>query len=161
MTEEQTQTQNPMEQDYLEQIKELKEKSVSKEDYDKLLQENRKLLNSIVDGQMQEKEPEPEKVDVNQLRKDLFSEEQKLNNLQYWQAALKLRQAEIDAGNKDPFLPYGHQITPTTQDVERVENLVKVVQECIESAKGDSIAFTNELSRRTIEAMPRISANRR
>lgn len=161
MTEEQTQTQNPMEQDYLEQIKELKEKSVSKEDYDKLLQENRKLLNSIVDGQMQEKEPEPEKVDVNQLRKDLFSEDQKLNNLQYWQAALKLRQAEIDAGNKDPFLPYGHQITPTTQDVERVENLVKVVQECIESAKGDSIAFTNELSRRTIEAMPRISANRR
>ena len=161
MAEEQTQTQNPMEQDYLDQIKELKEKSVSKEDYDKLLQENRKLLNSIVDGQMQEKEPEPEKVDVNQLRKDLFSEDQKLNNLQYWQAALKLRQAEIDSGNKDPFLPYGHQITPTSQDVERVENLVKVVQECIESAKGDSIAFTNELSRRTIEAMPRISANRR
>lgn len=148
------QEKNPMEQEYLEQIEKLKENSVNKEQYDKLLEENRKLLNSIVKGQPVKQEEPKERVDIQALRAELFTEDQKLNNLQYWEKALKLREAVMEDGGKDPFLPYGHQISPDVNDVSRVENLVKVVKECIDYAKGDSVAFTNELSRRTNEAMP-------
>ena len=160
--EDKTKETNPMEKDYLEEIEKLKANTVDKEQFEKLKEENKKLLKSIVDGKLvHEEEPQEEKVDVNQLRRDLFSEEGKLNNLEYWEAALKLRQAEIDAGKRDPFLPYGHHVSPDVNDVSRVENLVNVVKECIDYAKGDSIAFTNELNRRTNEAMPTVQARRR
>lgn len=151
--------ENPMEQDYLEQIEKLKQTTVDKGQYDKLLEENRKLLSSIVDGQVfQQEEPKEEKVDIQELRKELFSEDQHLNNLQYWEKALKLRKTLIAEGKNDPFLPFGHQVSPDVNDVARVENLVNVVQECIDNAQGDSIAFTNELNRRTKEAMPVLRA---
>ena len=159
MAEEIKTEQNPMEQDYLEQIEKIKSNTVDKSLYDKLLEENRKLLKSVVDGSnLEVEDPKVEKPDIAALRKDLFSEDQHLNNLQYWEKALDLRDALIAEGKQDPFLPYGHHIAPDVNDVARVENLVNVVKECIEYADGDSIAFTNELNRRTKEAMPVLKA---
>lgn len=155
MAEEIEKEKNPMEQDYLEQIEKLKASTIDKSQYDKLLEENRKLLSSIVDGSsLKADESKEEKPDIAALRKDLFSEDQHLNNLQYWEKALELRGALIAEGQQDPFLPYGHHISPDVNDVARVENLVNVVKACIEYADGDSTAFTNELNRRTNEAMP-------
>jgi hypothetical protein len=145
---------DPMEQDYLEQIEKLKENSVDKSQYNKLLEENRKLLNSIVKGQPLQQEQPKETVDVKKLRKELFSEDTNLSNLQYWEKALQLREAVMEKGGRDPFLPYGHHISPDSNDIQKVDNLVKVVKECIDYAKGDSRVFTIELDRRTNEAMP-------
>ena len=78
------------------------------------------------------------------------------SNLEYWENALNLRQALIDSGENDPFLPYGHKIVPTTEDVECANRVAEVVKECIEYANGDSQLFTNELNRRTVDvALPR------
>lgn len=145
--------ENPLEQDYLEEIKRLKENTVSKETYDKQVEENRKLLNSLVNGNPVEVEtPKEEHVDPNELRKKLFSGD--LNNLEFWKTTLKLREEEIKAGHQDPFLPTGHQITPSASDSEKIENLVNIVESCIDDSNGDSLLFTNLLQSKTKEALP-------
>ena len=158
MAEEKDPTQqvDPMQEDYLEQIKKLKENSVDKSLYDKAMENNRKLLEEIVNGRKRE-EPAPveEKVDIQQLRKDLYGGKE-MTNLEYWQKTLALREAIIDAGKYDPFLPYGHKVAPTYEDRQRLENLVNVVQGCIERANGDSKIFDLELNRVTVDAMPNV-----
>ena len=54
MTEEETSVTGTVEdntQDYLAAIKELKEKSVDRSEYDKLRAENKKLIDAVVNGQ--------------------------------------------------------------------------------------------------------------
>lgn len=162
MAEEKDPTQvDPMQEDYLEQIKKLKENTVDKALYDKAMESNRKLLEEVVNGRKQEEpEPKEEEVDIQQLRKDLFSDKE-MTNLEYWQKTLALRKAIIDKGKYDPFLPYGHKVAPTYEDRQKVENLVNVVQGCIERANGDSKMFDLELNRVTIDAMPNVQIGKR
>ena len=138
--------------DYIEAIKKLKENSVSKEDYEKVLDENRKLLQSLINGETIEQENE--KPDIAALRQELFGEECDLNNLAYVQKALELRDAIMEDGGMDPFLPYGKKIIPTEEDIDTANRVAQILQECIEYADGDSQVFTNELQRRMIDSSP-------
>lgn len=133
--------------DYLAAIKELKQKSVDREDYDKLKAENKKLLDSIVNGQTVEVEASPKYREVAEIRDELFNNEH--NNLEYIKLALELRNTLIAKGETDPFLPVGKQISPTREDVEMAEKCAQVYQECLDYAEGDSALFTQELMRRT------------
>ena len=133
--------------DYLAAINELKQNSVNREDYEKLKAENRKLLNSIVNGQAVEVETGPEYRDVAEIREELFNHEH--SNLDYVKLALELRNTLIAKGETDPFLPVGKQISPTREDIEKAEMVAQVYQECIDYAEGDSALFTQELMRRT------------
>lgn len=133
--------------DYLAAINELKQNSVNREDYDKLKAENKKLLNSIVNGQAVEVEAGPKYRDVAEIRDELFNHEH--NNLDYVKLALELRNTLIAKGETDPFLPVGKQISPTREDIEKAEMVAQVYQECIDYAEGDSALFTQELMRRT------------
>ena len=133
---------------YIETIKKMKETTVSKEEYDRLKEENKQLLDSVINGtgdvQVQTEEP----VDLDKLRDSLFNQDN--SNLEYVEKALKLRQAIIDAGGVDPFIPNGSQISPTDDDIRKAEQVAQVLQECVDYADGDSSVFTNELQRRTI-----------
>lgn len=151
----------PQEPDYIEQIEQLRMNSVSKEQYDKLKAEHNRAMNALINGG-QIDDPKAEKVDKNALRKELYnSQDSGLSNLDYWQKTLTLRQAIIDDGGKDPFLPYGQKIAPTAEDVEAANRVAKVVQECIDYADGDSRIFTNELDRRTVDMAPMAGRRRR
>lgn len=156
MNEENT-TQNAVEDntpDYIGEIQKLRDSTVSKEDYERLREENKRLISSLANGESIGVEPEA-KPDINELRKKVFENEHQ-SNLEYWENALNLRQALIDSGENDPFLPYGHKIVPTTEDVECANRVAEVVKECIEYADGDSQLFTNELNRRTVDvSLPR------
>ena len=152
MTEEKliNETGTPVEdmtEDYLAAIKDLKQNTVSREDYDKLKAENKKLLNSVVNGQVVEVEAGPQYRDVNVIRDELFNHEH--NNLDYVKLALELRNTLIAKGEQDPFLPVGKQISPTREDIEKAEMVAQVYQECVDYAEGDSALFTQELMRRT------------
>ena len=139
-------------QDYLAAIKELKEKSVDRSEYDKLRAENKKLIDAVVNGQPGQEEPaesKHSKEQIDELRNDLFNSPRELNNLEYITKAMELREALIENGEPDPFLPYGKQISPTRDDIEGAEKVAQVYKECIEYADGDSEVFTNELMRRT------------
>ena len=139
-------------QDYLAAIKELKEKSVDRSEYDKLRAENKKLIDAVVNGQPGQEEPvvsKHSKEQIDELRNDLFNSPKELNNLEYVTKAMELREALMENGEPDPFLPVGKQISPTRDDLEGAEKVAQVYRECIEYAEGDSEVFTNELMRRT------------
>ena len=139
-------------QDYLAAIKELKEKSVDRSEYDKLRAENKKLIDAVVNGQPGQEEPavsKHSKEQIDDLRNDLFNSPRELNNLEFITKTMELREALMENGEPDPFLPVGKQISPTRDDLEGAEKVAQVYRECIEYAEGDSEVFTNELMRRT------------
>ena len=149
--EQRVEESNP-DTDYVAAIKELKEKTVSKESYQKLREENKKLLQSLVNGE--QIQTEVEKPDINELRKELFNEDSNIDNVTFISKALELRTALIENGEPDPFLPVGKRITPTDEDISAANRVATVLQECVDYSQGDSQAFTNELQRRTIDTAP-------
>ena len=155
MIEEETSVTGTVEdntQDYLAAIKELKEKSVDRSEYDKLRAENKKLIDAVVNGQPGQEEQvvvKHSKEQIDELRNDLFNSPKELNNLEYITKAMELREALMENGEPDPFLPVGKQISPTRDDLEGAEKVAQVYRECIDYAEGDSEVFTNELMRRT------------
>ena len=134
--------------DYLAAINELKQNSVNREDYNKLKAENKKLLDSIVNGVPVEVQS-PQRKSIEELRAAYLKEDQ--TNLEYISNALKLREALISEGKPDPFLPIGEQILPTDEDVAAANKVASVLQECVDYAEGDSAVFTNELQRRLVD----------
>ena len=157
MTDETIQNQEieDNKQDYIAEIQNLRETTVPKDEYNRLREENKRLISSLAKG---ETITQPKaKPDINELRKRVFDNEHQ-SNLEYWGAVLELRDAVIDSGAPDPFLPQGHKVVPTTEDFECANRVATVVKECIDYADGDSQLFTNELMRRTVEVAP---ANRR
>lgn len=144
--------ESSMDTDYIAALKELKDSTVSKDSYRKLKDENKRLLQSLVNGETIQ--AEVEKPDVAKLRKELFSQDANQSNVEFISKALELRTALIDAGEADPFLPVGKRITPTDEDVSTANRVATVLQECVDYAQGDSQAFTNELQRRTIDTAP-------
>ena len=139
-------------QDYLAAIKELKENSVNRSEYDKLRAENKRLIDAVVNGQPGQEEQvvvKHSKEQIDDLRNELFNSPRELNNLEFITKAMELREALMENGEPDPFLPVGKQISPTRDDIEGAEKVAQVYKECIEYAEGDSEVFTNELMRRT------------
>lgn len=133
--------------DYIEQLNNLRQNSVSKADYEKLLADNKKLATALANGEYNQQQKTESPVDINELRKSLFNEDN--NNLQYCEKALKLRKALMDSGQIDPFVPTGRKINPTQFDFDTAEKVAQVMQECVDYAQGDSQLFTQELQRRT------------
>ena len=139
-------------QDYITAIKELKQNSVDRSEYEKLKAENKKLIDAVVNGQPGQEEQvvlKHSKEQIDDLRNDLFNSPRELNNLEFITKAMELREALMENGEPDPFLPVGKQISPTRDDLEGAEKVAQVYKECIEYADGDSEVFTNELMRRT------------
>ena len=139
-------------QDYLAAIKELKENSVNRSEYDKLRAENKRLIDTVVNGLPGQEEQvvvKHSREQIDDLRNELFNSPRELTNLEYVTKAMELREALIENGEPDPFLPVGKQISPTRDDIEGAEKVAQVYRECIEYAEGDSEVFTNELMRRT------------
>lgn len=146
---------NDLSADYLKQIEELKKNSVSKERYDKQLEENRRLLQQIVnnDYEQQQLEKETEKPkDIKKLREDLLSPNSNLNNMEFINKSLELREAVMAEKGIDIFCPN----KPTNEDYEAANRVAKVFKETVEYANGDPEVFTNELMRRTIDFTPAI-----
>lgn len=139
--------------DYIEAIKEMKQNLVERSAFDKLKSENKKLLDALVNGQQIEA-PKEEKADVSELRKKLFNKDGNLSNLEYVETALKLRNALMDAGERDPFLPYGDRVTVTAEMYEQAQAVADGLQECVDFAEGDSGIFTAQLQRITKDILP-------
>lgn len=139
-------------QDYINAIKDLKQNSVDRSEYEKLRAENKRLIDAVVNGMPGQEEQvvvKHSKEQIDDLRNDLFNSPRELNNLEFITKTMELREALMENGEPDPFLPVGKQISPTRDDIEGAEKVAQVYKECIEYAEGDSEVFTNELMRRT------------
>lgn len=149
--------QENVEQDtnnYIEALKEMKANSVNKAAYDKLKEENKQLLDALINGGQVTQELQKEPVNIDSIRKKLFSGEAELSNLDYMKTALELREALLDQGSPDPFLPYGQNIAPTDEDIRTADRVAEAIKSCIDYADGDSEIFTNELQRIMVDTSP-------
>ena len=142
-------------------LKEARENSVSKEEYERVKAENKRLVSEIINGEGdadsgQQKAPEKDHDTViKELREELYGSKcSELSNLEYWEKTLALRKAVIDKGEPDPFLPVGAKITPDEEDVTKANNVASVVEECIKEADGNSEVFTALLQSRTNNDSP-------
>ena len=144
--------QNNVENDsnhYIEAIKEMKANTVDKEAYLKLKEENKQLLNSLVNGEEIKGQDAEQKESIEELRSKLFGTKRKdLNNLDFVENALKLRNALMESGQTDPFVPTGSEIKPTDEDFAKAKKVADTLQECVDYADGDPDVFTDELKRR-------------
>ena len=128
-------------------LKEARENTVSKEEYDKVVAENKALVSEIINGGGSagngQQETPPEQADIEALREELYGpKSENLNNLEFWKKTLELRDAVIARDGVDPFLPHGANIKPTEFDAQRAEAVAEIVKQCIEEADGDSGVFT-------------------
>ena len=145
-------------------LKELKENSVSKEDYDKVVEENKQLVAQVINGDGagngQANAPEDLEGDIKALREKLYGPKcSELSNLEFCEATLKLREAIIKRDGMDPFVPRGANIKPTDYDAQRAQAVADVMAECIKEANGDSGVFTALLQAKTNNDSPALVAH--
>ena len=140
-----------VEKNYLEVIKKMKENMVLKSDYDEAINENRKLAEQLMRIPSPTEEAAAKakpKVDVNKL-KEKFSAATQMTNLEFVDTALQLRDALIEDGKPDPFLPVGRRISPTEDDIKKASKVAEAFQYCVDAAQGDPAIFNMELMRIT------------
>ena len=142
--------------DPIQAINELKQNTVSKEEYNKVKAEKDKYLKALIEGsQVADEKKEP--VDVDALRKSLFTED--LDNLTFAKKALELRNELIDKEGIDIFVGKGNKYAPTQSDYEAAQRVADAFQSCVDVADGDSEIFTRELMRITNDVAPQININ--
>lgn len=140
--------------DYIKAINEVKQNSVSREQYEKLKTERDELLDTLINGGQVTNVMEAPTKSIQEMREELFSKEaadKGMTNLEFVERSLELRDAIIEAGGTDPFLPVGKGIELTRDDYEAAEFTAEQFRECIDIAHGNSEVFTNELMRRTVD----------
>lgn len=156
MSEEEREKQNPDNEpeitanEYINQIKDLKEKTVSREEYERIKNDNKELAKALINGTGANipgiTKPE-NKPDLDDLRKKLFTKKSK-NDLEYFTNLLALRDGVMADGQPDPFLPINREFRATAQDEADAERIATQIKEAIEYADGDPAVFSNDLRRR-------------
>ena len=156
MSEEEREQQNPDNEpemtakEYINQIKDLKENTVSREEYERIKNDNKELAKALINGTGANipgiTKPE-EKPDLDDLRKKLFTKKSK-NDLEYFTNLLALRDGVMADGQPDPFLPINREFRATAQDEADAERIATQIKEAIEYADGDPAVFSNDLRRR-------------
>lgn len=140
--------------DYIEAIKTLKENSVDRDKFDAVVADKKRLLDMVVNGQTIENVPQKSKADIKALRNKLYNTDNQLSNLDYVSTSLKLREALIEEGQPDPFLPAGHKVSVTQQDIDTAERVAAGLQQMVDAADGDPVIFLNEFQRRVKDTIP-------
>lgn len=136
-------------EDLMSALKDMQKTHVPKERYEKEREEKKQLLQMLVKGERIEEPQAPQnEVNIDQLRKELYSGKSDLNNLEYVSKTLQLRKALIEKGERDPFLPVGDRVTVTADHYEKADQVAQLLEECVEFADGDSGIFTAEYQRR-------------
>lgn len=156
MSEEEREQQNPDNEpemtasEYISQINNLRENTVSREEYERIRNDNRELAKALINGTGANipgiTKPE-EKPDLDDLRKKLFTKKSK-NDLEYFTNLLALRDGVMADGQPDPFLPINREFRATAQDEADAERIATQIKEAIEYADGDPAVFSNDLRRR-------------
>ena len=153
MTDEQKEQTNEY-QTYIDEIQNLRENTVSKDQYEKKCEENRKLIQSLANGTpLPGAAQEPPKPSIDELRKTLANGDQR-SNLEHVKTVLALRNSLIEKGEQDPFVPQGANVKPEATDWATAQRVADAFQSCVDYADGDSEIFTTELMRITKDSAP-------
>lgn len=137
-------------EDYLNNLSALKNATVSKEEYTRLMEENKKLADALANGLPYEQKGDSEEpqVDVDALRKKLFVNPKYNSDLSFFSDLLTLRKTLMDSGSVDPFLPTNPEYVYNDADAQRAQFIADEIQEAIDYADGDAEVFRVDLQRR-------------
>lgn len=138
-------------QKYLDTINELKKNSVSREEYEKLRNENKTLLDNIVNGRTLDAAAEEEaKPTAQELRDKLFGKDcDQLSDLEYIEGLCDLRDILLEEEGVDYFAPTGSKYSADFNDKQTAQKVYDGYRHCIEVADGDNHIFVQEMSRIT------------
>lgn len=152
-TEEQTtQEEETNANAYIEALAKIKENMVDKTKYDKLVDDNKKLVEALANGSHFEEEDQESTESSSEIAKRIFKNSKHYrNDLEFFTDALAYRDALIEEGQVDPFLPFNHEYAPDESDVQKAQDIADQLKECVEYAKGDPKLFTGELMRRGVK----------
>lgn len=137
--------------DYIETIKTLKENTVSKEQFLKLKEENKRLLNAWTNGQENPNQPviAENKISVEELKKHLAKPE--ISNRDYVETALELRNRILEEQGIDTFLPNASTYVASDYDKAAADKVARELQEMVDIADGNDDIFNNEYQRRVAD----------
>lgn len=134
--------------DRVDDIQAWKASHVSKDKYDEIAKENKKLMKALMNGETINATLAPEApVDVNKLRQELFGENSQLGVCDRFEKMLQLRDAEMKAGKPDPF--FGRGLNLSAQEKAELARAGETYRHCLDVAQGDDQLFTMELQRLT------------
>ena len=137
---------------YIDALNKMKENMVDKAKYDKLADDNKKLVDALANGSRFEEEDADEHEPSSEIAKRIFKNSKRYrNDLEFFTDALAYRDALIEEGQVDPFLPFNHEYAPDETDVQKAQDIADQLKECVEYAQGDPKLFTGELMRRGVK----------
>ena len=139
------------EMNYAEVIKNLKATTVSREEYERVMNENKTLANALATSPAKSTdEPEvelPTDEYIDGLRKKLFKINSGISNREYIKTTLDLRDALISRGERDPFLPVNKEYIDNPSDMAAANELANGLREIVEYSGQDDALFNSELKR--------------
>ena len=139
-------------QKYLDTIAELKKNSVSREEYDKIRNENKTLLENLVNGRTldaaaEEDSPTPT---IQELSNKISGEgHEDLLDLDFITSLCNLRDALMERDGVDYAAPTGSQYSADYNDKMSSQKVHDAFRHCIEVADGDNEVFIQEITRIT------------
>ena len=131
----------PKDIDLLKEIENLKANSVSKEEYQKVVDEKQQIIDEVINKRSSNDE-QPKLREPTEIRKELLNPH---TNLECTKLLLELRESCIANGEPDPFLPVSSQSSPTGEDIAGAEHSAEVLSEAVEYAEGNPELFNKYL----------------
>ena len=131
--------------DLLEEIKNLKENTVSKEDYNKQVEKNKALMKQIINGGGTKVEAE-DTVDLGEIRKAIFEKGEDMSNRDFWKNVLALRKERLEKEGVDVFLPKGRKTRYTRDDLESAQKVAEVIGQLIKDTEDNPLLFNTLLN---------------
>ena len=143
---------------YIDTINQLKATSVSRQDYDKVRDENKKLLEALVNGKNDESASTeaPAKPSIQELRNKAYGKNcEDLTDLEYVSTVLDLRDALLEEEGVDHMIPAGKKYSPDLNDQHCAQKAYEALRHCVEVADGDNEVFIQELTHITVDNGPK------
>lgn len=133
----------PNDFDLLNEVKKLKENSVPKEEYDKLLAENKKIIRDFVYGSGDSSNVGEAKPNIEELRNKIFGDNvEQMSNRDFWKNVSELYHTRLEQDGENIFLPKGKKTRYERKDYEVVESMMNTIDLMLEDSKDNPSLFT-------------------
>ena len=127
--------------DLLKELQEVKNKSVPKEDYEKLQAKYKQVVKDMING-VGTKGEASDTVNLEEIRKNLFTDKvEDLSNRDFWKNVLALRHERLEKEGVDIFLPKGQKTRYTREDYESANKVDEVISQMIEDSEENPQLF--------------------
>lgn len=136
---------------YISAINEMKQNSVSRDKYNKLKEDNRQLLDALINGGQIEVPTAEEKKSAQELVAEFHElagrKRGRPLDVEFSEKLLEVRDAFFEETGEDLFLPSN----PTDTDYKNAQDVEAFFRTCLEAADGNNDVFEREVSRHLVE----------